>query len=171
MKRYVLTGGPCAGKTTVLNILAERGYAILPELAREIIDKEAAKGSDILPWINPKKFQQVIAWKQFWREFFAKRYGVLFLDRGLIDGYGYAVLEKVTIPKTITLFGKFRYDKIFLLDPVPFYETDGSRIEDRDFARAVHEEIRKAYVRFGYEVIAVPMMTPEERTDFILERI
>ena len=171
MKRYVLTGGPCAGKTTIIDILAKRGYAILPELARDLIEKEMAKGSDVLPWKNAKKFQEIVAWKQWRREFFAPQSEALFLDRGLIDGYGYAVLEKVTIPKIITLFGKGRYDKIFLLDPIPSYQTDGSRIEDRNFARAVHEEIRKAYVRFGYEVIAVPMMTPNERVEFVLRNL
>ena len=40
MKRYVLTGGPCSGKTTVLNILAKCGYPVVPELAREMIEKE-----------------------------------------------------------------------------------------------------------------------------------
>ena len=170
MRRYVLTGGPCAGKTTVLNILMGRGYAVLTETARVIIEKEVAKGSDVLPWKDPKKFQEAVARKQLWQEFFAKRSEVLFLDRGVVDGAGYAVLEKVATPKIITWFGKNRYDKIFLLDPLPFYELDDSRMEDQAFAYAVHEEIRKAYIRFGYEVIPVPVLPPEERTDFILER-
>ena len=171
MCRYVLTGGPCAGKTTTLNILALRGYRIVSETAREIIEKEVAKGSDVLPWKNPKKFQEAVAWKQLQKEFFVSRDMPIFFDRGLNDGYGYSVLEKVTPPKIITWFGKNRYDKIFLLDPLPFYELDDSRMEDQSFAYAVHEEIRKAYIRFGYGVIIVPVLPPKERAHFIVERL
>ncbi|MCX6735568.1 MAG: ATP-binding protein [Candidatus Parcubacteria bacterium] len=171
MKRYVLTGGPCAGKTTVINILAERGYAVLDETARVVIEKEVAKGSDVLPWKNAKKFQETVAWKQLWKEVFAPRNSVLFLDRGIIDGYGYSIMEKVPVPKVISWFGKNRYDTVFLLDPLPFYELDESRMEDQNFAYAVHEEIRKAYVHFGYEVISVPILPPEERTDFVLRNL
>jgi predicted ATPase len=37
IKKYVLTGGPGTGKTTVLEILSLRGYNIISETAREII--------------------------------------------------------------------------------------------------------------------------------------
>ncbi len=171
MCRYVLTGGPCAGKTTTLKVLALRGYGILTETAREIIEKEVAKGSDVLPWKNQKKFQEAVAWKQLWKEFFVDNDIPIFLDRGLNDGYGYSVLEKVTVPKIITWFGKNRYDKIFLLDPLPFYELDNSRTENQSFAYAVHEEIRKAYIRFGYDIIIVPVLPTEERANFIIERL
>ncbi len=171
MRKYVLTGGPCAGKTTVLNILSKRGYMVLEETARVIIEKEVAEGSDILPWKNAKAFQEKVAWKQLRKEVFAPRSPILFLDRGIIDGYGYSILEKVTAPKVISWFGKNRYDKVFLLEPLPFYELDESRMEDQAFAYAVHEEIRKAYVHFGHDIILVPVLPPEERTDFILERI
>ncbi len=50
MKKYVLTGGPSVGKITVIEILAKRGYKILPEVARMIIEEERIKGTDILPW-------------------------------------------------------------------------------------------------------------------------
>ena len=171
MKRYVLTGGPCSGKTTVLNILAKCGYPVVPELAREMIEKEIARGGDLVPWIRPQEFEEAIAWKQFWREFFAKRSGTLFFDRGLVDTVAYCVLEKVNIPKTVRWFGRNRYDKIFLLDLIPMYKVDDSRKEDRAFAENIHEEIRRAYVAFGYEVVAVPMMTPEERVEFVLRSL
>ncbi|WP_435102063.1 AAA family ATPase [Arhodomonas sp. AD133] len=35
--RFVITGGPGAGKTTVLATLEERGYHCVPESAREMI--------------------------------------------------------------------------------------------------------------------------------------
>jgi predicted ATPase len=171
MKRYVLTGGPCSGKTTVIRLLAECGHAILPELAREMIEKEVAKGGNLVPWIHPQKFEEAIARRQFWRELRVKRTEVLFLDRGLIDTAAYCAMEGVKIPKITSRFGKNRYDKIFLLDLVPFHKQDDSRKENREFAEKVHKEIRKAYVAFGYDVIIVPMMTAEERVEFILNSL
>lgn len=171
MKRYVLTSGPCGGKTTIINILKERGYEVLPELARELIEKEIASGGDLVPWVRPQEFERLIAWKQLWRELFFKRSDVLFLDRGIIDTVGYCVLEKVKIPKIVKCFGKNRYDKVFLLDLIPVHKVDESRKENREFAENVHEEIRKAYISYGYEVISVPIMTPEERVKFILQQI
>jgi len=171
MKRYVITGGPCVGKTTVLNILAERGFTVVGETARPIIDREVAKDGDIVPWKQPLKFQKEVALTQLWKEFRAKRNGIVFFDRGLLDGYAYSVLEKVKPPARIRWFAKNRYKKIFILDKLPFYETDATRREDRAFALAVSKEIRKAYLDFGYEVITVPVLPPEERTNYILAHL
>lgn len=52
MKKYVITGGPGIGKTTVIELLASRGYVIVLEVARLITEEEKSKGSDILPWLN-----------------------------------------------------------------------------------------------------------------------
>lgn len=37
---YVLTGGPCSGKSTTLEYLSSRGYLVVPEMARVVIDEE-----------------------------------------------------------------------------------------------------------------------------------
>src|SRR5262245_56097735 len=42
--RFVLTGGPWAGKTTVLEALAARGYQYVPESARALIRQRLAAG-------------------------------------------------------------------------------------------------------------------------------
>ena len=44
MKRYVLTGAPGAGKTSVLRALAERGFAVVEEAATEVIGREQRRG-------------------------------------------------------------------------------------------------------------------------------
>ena len=67
MKAHVITGGPGVGKTTVVEILARRGYAIVPEAARMIIEEERLKDSDVLPWKNLSLFQIEVAsgnWRQ-----------------------------------------------------------------------------------------------------------
>ncbi len=44
---YIVTGGPGAGKSTVLDELARRGHPHLPEGARSIIRARAAIGSAV----------------------------------------------------------------------------------------------------------------------------
>ncbi|MBT13409.1 MAG: hypothetical protein CMI02_15405 [Oceanospirillaceae bacterium] len=42
--RFVVTGGPGGGKSTLLDALAERGYRIAPEAARRLIKERLAAG-------------------------------------------------------------------------------------------------------------------------------
>ena len=44
---YVLTGGPCSGKTTLIDELKQRGYSVFPEPARIVIASELAQGKTI----------------------------------------------------------------------------------------------------------------------------
>jgi predicted ATPase len=38
MSRIVLTGGPGAGKTSIIDLLSEKGFNIIPEPARTLIE-------------------------------------------------------------------------------------------------------------------------------------
>jgi predicted ATPase len=46
MERYVLTGTPGAGKTTILDALAARGYPVVAEAATALIELALANGDD-----------------------------------------------------------------------------------------------------------------------------
>jgi len=153
-------------------MLVLSGYAIVTETARPLIEREEKKGSDVLPWKNPRKFQRVVARIQFWKEFsaFIRRPNIIFLDRGLVDGCGYCAVEEVPIPLIVRWFGRKRYTKVFYLERLP-YINDEHRKEDPVLAAKIHHEILKAYAAFGYEVVAVPVMPPEDRANFILSHV
>ena len=173
MKKYVLTGGPGIGKTTVIEILASMGYKVIPEAARMVIEEEQIKNSEILPWKNLSKFQEIVAMRQLQaEEKIQSNVGQsVFLDRGIIDGYGYCLRGGVTPPTSITDNAKNRYEKIFVLDPLELYEKDNVRFEDKEEAQKSHLNIIEAYKNFGYEPIFVPVMPPEDRVEFILNRL
>lgn len=48
----VVTGGPGAGKTSLITELARRGFHAIPESGRAIIREETASGGDALPWAD-----------------------------------------------------------------------------------------------------------------------
>jgi predicted ATPase len=41
---HVITGGTCCGKTTLIDLLAERGFQTVPETGRQVIEREVARG-------------------------------------------------------------------------------------------------------------------------------
>jgi len=169
-RKHVLTGGPGVGKTTVIEILASKGYAIIPEAARIIMEEEQIKNSDIVPWKNLAIFQEAVAKRQLMAEAHIKA-PITFLDRGLIDGYAYCMQGNIPAPKMLIEHVKDRYDKVFLLAPLPIYENDTVRKEKKYFQISIHSMIQDAYKKFGYNLIHVPVLAPDERVTFILQAI
>ena len=167
MKTCVLTGGPSVGKTTVVEILASRGYGIVPEAARLIAEEECIKGTGISPARSIQTFQQYVAERQLKLESEA-RGELVFLDRGIVDGYAYCTFAKVPVPRQILDAGRGRYDRVFLLDSLGKYVEDGVRSRATEDPDRIHELIQEAYRTFGYDLIRVPVLPPEGRVDFIV---
>jgi predicted ATPase len=168
--KHILTGGPGIGKTTILELMAQRGFAVVPEAARYVIEIEQACDGDALPWKDNTKFQQRVMETQL--EFENKiGEGIIFLDRGLIDGHGYCNHFGTTTPEGLIELSAGRYEKVFLLDQLPDYRNDESRLENFEEATRIHEAIASAYISLGYEIIRVPVLSPDERVEFILNRI
>jgi predicted ATPase len=94
-----------------------------------------------------------------------------FLDRGIVDGAGYCTHFDIPLPEGLLEIGQRRYEKVFLLDILPEYRNDEHRKEDAAEALMIHTAIKEAYMSFGYDVVDVPVLPPDERVVFILERI
>jgi predicted ATPase len=169
MKKYVLTGAPSVGKTTVLNILAARGYEIVNEAADEIIREEREKpNKGSLSLGNVKSFQELVAARQLELEAKAQS-EIVFLDRGITDGYAFCKLAQVDVPAIIVDESRGRYEAVFFLESLGTYEYDGVRTGDLNGANQISPLIKEAYQFFGYSLVSVPVATPEERADFILK--
>lgn len=82
--RFVITGGPGGGKTTILSSLAERGYRVVPESARRIIKERLAAG--LTPRPDPDSFAQEILRSDIEKYREASTYDhTMFFDRGVLD--------------------------------------------------------------------------------------
>lgn len=167
---YVLTGGPCAGKTTTLNEIARRGHPILAEGARLEIEEGLARG-ETLDQIRSGDWLQRVVRRQFGMEQAVSRDETFFFDRGVPDSLGYYRFLGVE-PDQILLDAVKRstYRKVFLLELTDFVR-DGARNETPEEAERIQQLLYEAYAGLGYEIVDVPIMPIPDRADFILSHL
>jgi predicted ATPase len=158
--KVVITGGPCSGKTTLINSLKNRGFNVIEETAREILGLNCS-GYDY------DKIQEEIAIKQTERESKFKEEEIVFLDRSLVDVIAYGKFCGGRVPG-LALQGAKGYSIVFLLEQFPF-EKDKIRIEkNEEEALQMHGHLISTYESLGYELIEVPAMPVEKRVEFVL---
>lgn len=119
-KFIVLTGGPGAGKTSLLNALQRQGYSCSDEAGRGIIQSQNLIEGPFLPWLDPAGFaEQMLGWEmRSWH--MAEKAGCpVFFDRGMPDIIGYLRLSALKIPAHIlNAAERYRYNnKVFILPP------------------------------------------------------
>lgn len=167
IRRIVLTGGPCGGKTTAINRIREeygkRGYTVLviPETATELIN------GGIAPWTcgTNANFQETILWLQLQKEkafdyaasSMPKDKILIVCDRGAMDNRGYMNDEEfaqalkaagVTSQELLD-----RYDAIFHMETAARNEDESAyttannaaRYETREQAIKVDDSILDAW--------------------------
>ena len=171
MKRIVLTGGPGAGKTTVLDVLKTDGYAIGEDSARSII--RARKAAGLSPRPEHKAFAEQILEQEIATYHSATRSEIsssMFFERGVVEVAGMlketGELDEDSLEQ---LIATYRYDYVFVFPPwEDIYQMDEERDHTFDHAIQVHESTRSWYLQLGYDIIDVPFDTPQARAAFIL---
>jgi predicted ATPase len=167
----VITGAPSSGKTSVIDVLAARGYATQPEAARMWIEQELATGRSIDD-IN--------------KDILAKQNGIIetglrlhaaldrnrltFMDRGIVDSLSYLRMSGIN---TATAHEKaliYHYKAVFIFDRLPVVQ-DNVRTEDDKTAATLDRLIEEDYRALGYAPIRVPVMGVEARAEYILQRL
>ena len=168
---YVITGGPCSGKTTLISRLSRMGYQTVPEAARIIIDNELSKGKSVEDVRKGElEFQRkVLAMKVEFENELLKD-SIVFLDRGIPDSIAYFQICGFDTKEVLSACEGKMYKKVFLLEQLPF-EKDYARTEDDETAKKVNELLKEAYEALGYEVLHVPYMSVEKRLEFILSNL
>ena len=171
---YVLTGGPGAGKTTVVDRLRALGYATTPEAGRAILRDQAAIGGPLRPEADPVAFlEAILQWELRSYRAAADARGPVFCDRGLPDVAGsYAQLGRPVPPHVATAVAAFRYaPMVFVAPPWPeIYVHDDERKHSWESAVRTYEVMVAAYTEAGYELVELPRVPPGERVVFVLDR-
>ncbi len=168
--RSVITGGPGAGKSSLLSALGAAGVATFPEVARTILQ---APGGMALRAECPAKFAEAMigAQRDSWD---ATGAGAVICDRGFPDIVGFLHLEGLPIPDELDrCCRKLRYDgPIFRAPPWrDIYVPDAQRIQNWQEAIASDAAICAAWRSFGYELIDLPRVPVPVRLAFVLNSL
>lgn len=172
---FVISGGPGAGKTTVLLELAKLGFRCAPEVARQIIQEQVHSGGTALPWADRAAYTDLMLQRSI--ESFKEHTPVLkpsFADRGIPDTLCYARLiglrETAQIERACRCY---RYALLAFLAPPwkEIYGTDSERKQDFAEAERTYRLIAEVYLECGYEMIELPKATPLARAKFILQQL
>jgi predicted ATPase len=163
--KVVLTGGPCVGKSTLIEMLEARGFPVVHEQAT------AAIKDGIDPCTDHEAFQFNVLNRQLHAEARLSSAPLLFLDRGTFDGIPYREVYGRKVPSFFAALQPGSYDVCFLLDTLEDWENDGVRYESADFSGEIQPYFARVYEDNGIPVIRVPVMPPEARLQFILSHV
>ena len=169
---YVITGGPFAGKTTLLNALQELGLNTEAEIARLYIDEEIAKGKTISEIRNDEAtFQYAVHERKLLQHAHLPKESLIFFDRGLPDTIAYLRASNLPItPKVEKTISQYPYRKVFLLDLVG-HTIDHARTESYETARRIQKELYRAYQELDLPILKVPFMSLKDRIKFVLDNL
>lgn len=169
-KRYVITGGPGSGKSTLVEELEKAGFSCSAEISREMIKAEVAKGSDCLPWLDIACFsdkviaEMITAWSQHAGK------SITFFDRGIPDVIAYLKLADLPVPQNyLSELSLHPYEKqVFILPPwKDIYVNDAERWQSFEEAEAIYRVIRATYTSLGFDLLELPKDTASRRVEFI----
>jgi predicted ATPase len=172
---FILTGGPGAGKSTLIDALRERGFVGSVEAGRGIIQQQVAVSGPALPWNDPALFANLmLSWEMRSYDMARRETGTIFFDRGIPELPGYFRLMGLPVPPHVIAAAKtFRYNRrVFALPPwLEIFSQDAERKQDFDEAIRTFEAVTSAYRESGYELIEVPRAPIKERVEFVIEEI
>lgn len=159
MKRYILTGAPGAGKTTLIRALASLGHAVVEEAATDVIAEMQRRGVDE-PWTRADFIDRIVE-RQRDRRLAPCDANVQFHDRSAVCAYALALhLGRPVPPVLAAELEDIVRDRVFerrviLVRNIGFVEPTAARrisFEDSLAFEAVHE---RAYRDLGFELVEI----------------
>ena len=173
-QKIVLTGAPGTGKTTIIQLLKQKQYHCLDECSRDVIKQYQQQGITNIFEKDPILFSQEILQQRILQY---KSIQLLeqptFIDRGIQDINAYL---KQSTSQTLQLFEdaskEYLYDMIFIFPPwQDIYTKDEERMEDFENTQDIHNALLEEYRKSHKKIYEVPKDTPENRVEFILNKL
>ncbi len=175
MKRYIFTGTPSSGKTTLLHVLRSQRYSIIEEAATDVIAREQEHGNRE-PHTQTDFIDQIVALqKRRQIEAAARPDTVQLYDRSpvctlaLSRYLGYApslaLLRELERIEREAVYQR----EVFFLENLGFVQpTEARKItfeQSLEFEQ-VHAEV---YAELGYHLINIPPESLEQRVQRVVE--
>jgi len=169
----VISGCSGGGKSTLLADLKRRGFSVVEEPGRRIVQAELLNNGTALPWMDLQAFLQKVrdaALDDIASAGESNEW--VFFDRGLIDaavGLQHLTGEPITEMHDLV---RHYHQQVFLAPPWPeIYVQDAERRHDLGTATAEYLRLLEAYSSLGYDISILPKTEVAQRTDFILKTL
>ncbi len=169
----VIAGGPCSGKTTLLRALQDAGYHVVFETAQKLLDDGLANGQSAEEQrIDPVAWQQRVLEADFACFDGLPTNALIFTDTSFVEDLVFSERAGISFgANTSAWLQRKRYQRVFFLEPLDAYEQTASRLETRDVAHAISDQVRQRYQDLGYDLIRVPSASLEQRMASILAAV
>lgn len=180
VRRFILTGTPGSGKTSVIIELEKLGHTVIHEAATDVISIEQPKGLE-RPWEEPE-FVDKITLMQKEQQMNAAG-DLQFYDRTIFCTYAlgkylahWKGLEFKPSPVLLDEIDRcikndVYQNQIFFFENLGFIELTSARkisYEDALIFEQIHLDI---YKEFGFNIVMIPKgLAVQGRCEFILER-
>lgn len=172
-RRVVISGCSGGGKSTLLAELKRRGFPVVEEPGRRVVQLELNSHGKALPWIDLQAFlQKVMAVALDDISSVGDPGEWVFFDRGLIDAaIGLRHLTGEPVPDELELIQHY-HQRVFLAPPWPeIYVQDAERRHELDTATAEYWRLFEAYPSLGYDASILPKTAVGRRADFVLKTL
>lgn len=162
MRRYILTGAPGAGKTSILRMLAAAGYSVVDEAATAVIAVALARG-EAEPWAKESFIDEILGLQRRRQsEAAAAGADIQVFDRSPVCTHALASYLGRPVPPALSdEIGRITRDhvyerQVFFIRNRGCCEPTAARRISFDESLVFERIHQDSYRRFGFELIEIP---------------
>ena len=172
MKRYILTGAPGAGKTSIIQNLKLKCFETIDEAATDVIAQQQKMGIPE-PWKSPTFIDSILNLQQKRQQ--NAQSAIQFYDRSPICTYALCLFLDFPISAHLlntiekAIHQKTYESDVFFIENLGFIENTDARQISFEAALRFEKMHLESYQKFGYKLIFIKFGSIEERTSIILD--